>query len=174
MAAIPGRLTIADLNRIKRKPLDNLAAYDYTLRGKIQHHRGTLEDNAEALQLLDKAIELDPEFAEAYAWQSCTLGQAQARDFGGNKEELFAREVETAEKALSLDENNITCQWNMCELQMEWGNRAYGELGPRSTVVAQLDRAELHHQKAFTLNPNDPQIVTQRGELMTWQDRETL
>ena len=65
MAAIPGRLTIADLNRIKREPLDNLAAYDYTLRGRIHHHRGTLEDNAEALQLLDKAIELDPEFAEA-------------------------------------------------------------------------------------------------------------
>ena len=109
VAAIPGRLTSADLNRIKRKPLENLAAYDYMLRGRIHHHRGTLEDNAEALQLLDKAIELDPEFAEAYAWQSCTLGQAQARDFSDNKEELFAREVETAEKGLSLDENNITC-----------------------------------------------------------------
>ena len=55
--------------------------------------------------MLDRAIKLNPEFAEAYAWQSCTLGQAQARDFGDNKEELFVREVETAEKALSLDEN---------------------------------------------------------------------
>ena len=171
VAAIPGRLTNADLYRIKRKPLENLAAYDYMLRGRIHHHRGTKEDNVEALRLLDKAIELDPEFAEAYAWKSCTLGQAQARDFGDNKEELFAREIETAEKALLLDENNITCQWNMCELQMEWGNRAFGELGPRSDVGAQLDRAERYHQKAFTLNPNDPRIVAQRGELLTWQGR---
>ena len=171
VAAIPGRLASADLNRVKRKRLENMAAYDYTLRGRFHHHLGTKEDNAEALLLLDKAIKLDPEFAEAYAWQSCTLGQAQARDFGENKEELFAREVETAGKALSLDENNITCQWNMCELQMEWGNRAFGELRPLSDISARLEQAELHHQKAFALNPNDPRIVAQRGELLTWLGR---
>jgi len=156
VAAIPSRLASADLNRVKRKRLENMAAYDYTLRGKMHHHRSTKEDNAEALRLLGKAIELDPEFAEAYAWKSCTLGQAQARGFGDNKEELFAREVEAAEKALSLDENNITCQWNMCELHM---------------MVARLEQAEFHHQKAFALNPNDPRIVAQRGELLTWQGR---
>ena len=169
VAAIPGRLSDAALGRIKRKPLANLVAYDYTIRGKIHHHRGTKEDNAEALRLLGKAIEIDPEFAEAYAWQSCTFGQAQARGFGNNQEELFAREVETAEKALSLDVNNITCQWNMCELQMEWTNRAFGELRPLSDVSARLEQADLHHQKAFSLNPNDPRIVAQRGELLTWQ-----
>ena len=156
VAAIPGRLASADLNRVKRKRLENMGAYDYTLRGKMHHHRGTKEDNAEALRLLGKAIELDPELAEAYAWKSCTLGQAQARDFGDNKEELLAREVEAAEKALSLDENNITGQWNMCEMHM---------------MVARLEQAELHHQKAFALNPNDPRIVAQRGELLTLQGR---
>ncbi len=169
VAAIPGRLLEADFDRIKRKRLENMAAYDYTLRGKIHHHRGTKEDNAEALRLLGKAIELDPEFAEAYAWQSCTLGQAQARDFGDNKEELFARELETAEKGLLLDENNITCQWNMCELHMEWANRAYGDLSPIADLGARLERAEQHHEKAFALNPNDPRIVAQKGELLTWQ-----
>ena len=59
----------------------------------------------------------------------------------------------------------------MCALLMEWGNRAYGELGPRSDVGTRFNRAELHHQKAFTLNPNDPRIVAQRGELLTWQGR---
>ena len=169
VAAIPGRLTEADADRIKRKPVENLAAYDYTLRGRIHHHRATKEDNAEALRLLGKAIELDPELAEAYAWQSCTLGQAQARGFGDNKEELFALEVETAEKALSLDENNITCQWNMCELYMEWTNRAFGKLRPISDVAARLEKANFHHQKAYALNPNDPRIVAQRGELLTWR-----
>ena len=38
-----------------------MAAYDYVIRGKILHHRVTREDNAEARELLDKAIELDPE-----------------------------------------------------------------------------------------------------------------
>ncbi len=171
VAAIPGRLATADLNRIKGKHSENMVAYDYMIRGRLHHHRGTKEDNAEALRLLGKAIELDPEFAEAYAWQSCTLGQAQARGFGNNEEELFDQEVETAEKGLELDENNITCQWNMCELYMEWANRAYGENRPLTDLNTRLKRAELHHNKAYSLNPNDPRIVAQRGELFTWQGK---
>ncbi|SVE20505.1 uncharacterized protein METZ01_LOCUS473359, partial [marine metagenome] len=171
VAALPGRLEEADLHRVKRKRLENMVAYDYMLRGRIHHHRGTEADNIEALRLLDKAIELDPEFAEAYAWQSCTLGQAQARGYGDNQEDLFAREVKTAEKGLALDENNITCQWNMCELQMEWANRAFGAVSPPANLTDRLERAELHHERAFKVNPNDPRIVAQRGELLTWQGK---
>ena len=156
VAAIPGRLESADLNRIKRKRPEDMAVYDYVLRGKMHHHRGTKDDNTEALRLLDKAIELDPEFAEAYAWKACTLGQALARGFGDNKEELFAQDVEAVEKALSLDENNFECHWIMCEVRM---------------IVARLEEAELHHQKAFALNPNDPRVVAQRSELLTWLGR---
>ncbi len=156
VAAIPGRLESADFNRIKRKRPEDMAVYDYVLRGKMHHHRCTKDDNTEALRLLDKAIELDPEFAEAYAWKACTLGQALARGFGDNKEELFAQDVEAVEKALSLDENNFECHWIMCEVRM---------------MVARLEEAELHHQKAFALNPNDPRVVAQRSELLTWLGR---
>ena len=31
-----------------------------------------------------------------------------------------------------------------------------------------LDDAELHHDKALALNPNDPRVVAQRSELLTW------
>ena len=78
VSAIPGRLETADLNRIKRKRPEDMAVYDYVLRGKMHHHRGTKDDNTEALRLLDKAIEIDPEFAEACAWKACTLCQALA------------------------------------------------------------------------------------------------
>ncbi len=156
VAAIPGRLESADLNRIKRKRPEDMAVYDYVLRGKMHHHRRTKDDNAEALRLLDKAIELDPEFAESYAWKACTLGQALARGFGDNKDDLFAQDVEAVEKALSLDDNNFECHWIMCEVRM---------------MVARLEEAELHHQKAFALNPNDPRVVAQRSELLTWLGR---
>ena len=52
---------------------------------------------------------------------------------------------------------------------MEWTNREYGDLLPPADLVARLERAELHHERAFTLNPNDPRIIAQRGELLTWQ-----
>jgi adenylate cyclase len=156
VAAIPGRLESADLSRIKRKRPEDMAVYDYVLRGKMHHHRITKDDNAEALRLLDKAIEMDPEFAEAYAWKACTLGQALARGFGDDKADLFARDVEACERALSLDENNFECHWIMCEVRM---------------MVGRLEDAELHHQKAFDLNSNDPRVVAQRSELLTWLGR---
>ncbi|MCZ6523950.1 MAG: adenylate/guanylate cyclase domain-containing protein, partial [Alphaproteobacteria bacterium] len=68
VATLPGRLLLAEEKRIRRKPPQQMAAYDYVLAGRIHHHRVTSEDNAEALRLLELAIQLDPDFAEAYAW----------------------------------------------------------------------------------------------------------
>ncbi|WP_419904984.1 adenylate/guanylate cyclase domain-containing protein [Kiloniella sp.] len=158
VAAIPGRLESADLNRIKRKRPEDMAIYDYVLHGKMFHHRSTKDDNIEALKVLNKAIELDPEFSESYAWKACTLGQALNRGFGENKEELFAQVVETIEKALSLDDNNFECHWIMCEVRM---------------MQARLEEAERHHKKAFALNSNDPRVVAQHSELLTWLGRPT-
>jgi Tfp pilus assembly protein PilF len=69
---------------------------------------------------------------------------------------LFAQDVEACEKALSLDENNFECHWIMCEVRM---------------MVARLEDAERHHQKAFDLNSNDPRVVAQRSELLIWLGR---
>ena len=33
----------------------------------------------------------------------------------------------------------------------------------------QWDEAQTFHEKAYQLNPNDPRIVAQRGELLAWQ-----
>ena len=41
IGALPSRLEAADIERIKRKPPQDLAAYDYVLRSKILHHHGT-------------------------------------------------------------------------------------------------------------------------------------
>src|SRR5216684_1924769 len=48
-----------------RKHTDNLEAYDDFLRG-FAHQNGTEEGNAQARQMFEKAIELDPRYADAY------------------------------------------------------------------------------------------------------------
>jgi adenylate cyclase len=153
VATLPGRLGGAEEERVRRKPPRDMAAFDYLIAGKILHHRGTKEDNAEALRLIDKAIELDPRFAQAYAWKACTIGQAMTRGFGDNPRELEARAVEAVNKALALDENDVECHRLMCEVCME---------------RHQLDQAVVHNDRALRLNPNDPRIVAQKGELLTW------
>ncbi len=62
-STIPG--WVEEVERVRPKKPNDMAAYDYVIRGKILHHRVTREDNAEARKLLDKAIELDSEYAHA-------------------------------------------------------------------------------------------------------------
>ena len=156
IGALPSRLEAADIERIKRKPPHDLAAYDYVLRGKILHHHGTKEANAEALQVLDKAIEVDPDYAQAYAWKACALRQAVLRGYAEEPDRFNAQRIENAEKALALDENDMECLRILCEIHMEQED---------------LDKAELYHNRAFALNPNDPRMLAQRGELMVWLGR---
>ncbi|MFQ5953698.1 MAG: adenylate/guanylate cyclase domain-containing protein [Kiloniellales bacterium] len=156
VATLPGRLESAGAARIKRKPPADMGVYDYVLRAKLCHHRGTAEDNAEAIRLLDRAIELDPEFASAYAWRACTLGQALVRGYLEDTRGLYDQAVEAVRKGLSLDENDLECLRILCEVHME---------------QSQLEEAEICHERAFKLNPNDPRILAQRGELLTWLGR---
>ena len=156
VGALPARLEAADIERIKRKPPQQMAAYDYVLRSKILHHVGTREANSEALESLNKAIDVDPGFAQAYAWKACTLRQAVIREYTDEPEVAGAQRIENAEKALALDQNDMECLRILCEINMEQRG---------------LDRAELFHNRAFAMNPNDPRMLAQRGELMTWMGR---
>ena len=68
---IAPELERAEIERAKRKPTENLNAYDYYLRGMANLNRGTREAVDEALSLFEKAIALDASYASAYgmaAW----------------------------------------------------------------------------------------------------------
>lgn len=158
VATISGRLESAIAEGIKRKPPTDLRAYDCVMRAKLCHHRGSSADNAEALQLLDKAIALDPGLAAAYAWKVCVISQAWTRGYRPFSSEEFATGIDLINKGYSADENDLECVRILCEYYME---------------KKQFDEAERYHEKAFRLNPNDPRIVAQRGELLTWRGRPT-
>jgi TolB-like protein/class 3 adenylate cyclase len=80
--AIEPTLRRAEIERARRKPTDNLDAYDLYLRALPHAYAITPGDNAEALRLLDRALALDPSYAAAAglkAWaheQRCLRGWA--------------------------------------------------------------------------------------------------
>jgi TolB-like protein/regulator of sirC expression with transglutaminase-like and TPR domain len=153
VAVLPGRVESFETRKIARTPPDDMAAYELLLAGKIHHHRFTEEDNRKSLELLDRAIALDPNYAAAWAWKACVLGQALGRRYQPDPRALFKGALAAVEKALALDENEVECHRILAEISME---------------TRQWDKAERHNERALALNPNDPRLVAQKGELLTW------
>ena len=65
--AIQALVTPEEMELIERVPTDNLAAYDLYLQSREPIFQGTKDGFEEAIEMLMQAIELDPEFALAYA-----------------------------------------------------------------------------------------------------------
>jgi len=66
------QLMLWEQGLLVRKRTDNLEAYDYYLRGVSYFSRYTRESNAQARQMFEKAIDLDPQYTEGYAYLGYT------------------------------------------------------------------------------------------------------
>jgi tetratricopeptide (TPR) repeat protein len=66
-SAIEAIVTPAELEKIAKKPIDNLLAYDYYLQALDPFFSRTNERLNKAILLFKKVVEEDPDFALAYA-----------------------------------------------------------------------------------------------------------
>jgi adenylate cyclase len=156
VATLPGRVEAVTHDRAKRKPADNLAAYEYVLAAKVLHHRSDQADNAEAQRLLDRALTLDPGYAHAHAWKACVLGQTYANGWSTDREATLQHLFKELEIALALDDNDSDVHRILAALNM---------------IRDDLDKAAYHQERALALNPNYDLLVVQQGELLTWLGR---
>ncbi|MCH7874582.1 MAG: hypothetical protein IH965_04710, partial [Gemmatimonadetes bacterium] len=89
--------------RLAARPTDNLEAYDYLLRGNEYYHRSQEEQDIQiAIQMYQKAVELDPEFALAYARLSI-VHSGMWWFFYDRTQERLAMAKEAVDQALRLD-----------------------------------------------------------------------
>ncbi len=153
VAVLPGRLEADARSRAERKPPASMAAYECLLEAKVLHHRSSRDDNQRAIELVERAITLDPRYGHAHAWRACILGQQWGYGWCEDRaatEDKITQELETA---LALDENDSDVHRILAAVAVIRGN---------------LDKARFHQQRALALNPNDDLIVVQQGELLTW------
>lgn len=156
VATLPGRIEAAQQDEVSRKKPASLAAYECVLAAKVMHHRSTREDNIKAMELIDRAVELDPEFAHAHAWRGCIRGQAWGYGWCDDPEEMLQLALESIQKAASMDDNDADVHRLMAAVSILQDN---------------LDQAQYHQERALSLNPNYDLVVVQMGELLTWQGR---
>jgi TolB-like protein/tetratricopeptide (TPR) repeat protein len=66
--AIEPSITHAEISRANRKPTENLVAYDWLLRALGEQHLFSRDSFERAIGMARHAIELDPRYAQAYAY----------------------------------------------------------------------------------------------------------
>jgi adenylate cyclase len=156
VATLQGRVEAATHDRAKRKPTDNMIAYECVLAAKVLHHRSTRSDNEQAQQLLDRALALDPNYAHAHAWKACVLGQTWVYDWCADRDATFQQVAAELEVSLALDDNDSDVHRILAAVNLNRDDH---------------DRAAYHQERALTLNPNYDIVVVQQGELLTWLGR---
>jgi serine/threonine protein kinase/tetratricopeptide (TPR) repeat protein len=100
--ALKATLSPEEKERIEQTPTDNLEAYDYYLQGREYAQRSIGKSDREiAIELCEKAVSADPNFAEAYA--SIALEHCRMYWFGWDRSpERLVKAKEAIDKALNL------------------------------------------------------------------------
>jgi adenylate cyclase len=146
-----------DAQRASQRPKLDVEAYDLYLQGRAQYYRYTPENNAKAEQLLLKALEIDPDQAEAYAYLArCILGR-WIQTWPGHDADVH-RAVKMAERAVAIDQNSVL---------------GYMMLAFVLAFARDERRSEENFQRALFINPNNSEVyVTYAASSIFWGDRE--
>jgi TolB-like protein len=140
VGAIAPKLEQAEIERAKRKPTDNLDAYDYFLRGLAASHQMTHNALLEALRLFDKAIELDADFASPHGVAAFCYVMRKMNGWASDRAIDAAKAAQLAQRVAE------------CGLE-DAGALAFGGLA-LGYVVGDLNEAIALIDRGLMLNPN--------------------
>jgi tetratricopeptide (TPR) repeat protein len=127
-----GAIRRAQTETARAKPADNLQAFDLMLLGRAAFFRNTREDNAKALELLQRAVQLDPNLARAYM-NLAGVYEQQVLNGWAPRDQAMAGWQSAARKAVQLAPENAWSRY----VQARW----YLLSGEPAAYAAELGRA---------------------------------
>jgi adenylate cyclase len=153
VGALAVRVTQIEQRRVLKKPTENLEAYDFVLRARPALQSPTRANNVEARTLLKRAIELDPNYAAAYAALGDTYHIAASMGWAESPSDFLDRAEELANKALSLNDSEVRARVILAHIRLF--HQRYKE-------------AEVQIERAIAINPNDARSLAAHGTVLMW------
>jgi len=149
-ATVAGRLAVhvddARLKEARHRSLENLPAYDCWLRGMDCLKRGSLEGDEESREYFNQALQIDSQYARAYAGLSLSHFNEWTCRAWHLWDENEHNAFDYATTAAQLDDRDAMVH----------------------SVLARVCRFRHHHaqadrhaERALMLNPNDPHVLIQ-------------
>ncbi len=139
-ARLSGQIRDSDIERVGRKRTEDMAAYDFVLRGRQCLNRYTQDGELEARHHFKRALQLEPNSAAACAGLSCSYIHEFEANWSQGPEDALDRAYELAERAVELDDTD---------------NVALYALATVYHYRAQPDLACIQIDRSLELNPND-------------------
>ena len=169
---------------LEAKPTDNIDAYHYYLRGIALENKGWVYSDTQnfeqALEMFEKATELDPDFVQAYVWIS--IVHSKMYFFGVDHTiERLARSRAAVDRAQALQPDhpdaNIALAfyyyWGLLDYDraeeiLKSVQRARPNISPSLLGYIQRRQGKWEQaietlEKAFMLNPRDSQLAYEIG-----------
>jgi adenylate cyclase len=179
VTTIEPQLISTERQLARRKPTENLSAWESYQRGLWHIYQYKPEDTIKALEFLEKAIQLDPNFASAYGGFAFSMYVHLLMGISQDREGDLKRGLEAGLTGVSLDENDpfahvglgririiraeheqaITSFDSAIELNPSFAIAHYGK-GHCLWHCGYPDQAISSHDEAIRLSPRDPLMWT--------------
>ena len=156
VAMLVGKVESDQVKKLANKKPDVMEAYDLVLQGLEFHRKSSVsaENNKKALSLFTKATEVDPNYARAFAWKTCSLANNSewfAEDMpDGWMEDMFS----SVNRAMEIDPDDPEA------------HRILGAV--KLLFEGDMEKAIFHHKKAIEICPSDTFHLARYSVLLSY------
>jgi adenylate cyclase len=154
--ALQPSIRIAEIERSRRKRPQDLSAYDYAMRAMPHVWALEEEESSKALELLDKAMAIDPKYPLALSLAGWCHAQRSVYNWAEDISESQALALRLAERAAELSSDD---------------SLILAVLGAVHTFVRNHGTARVLLERALALDPNAAWAWSRLGWLENYSDR---
>jgi len=152
VSTLAGRVELVERGRTLNNPAERLQAYEYVQQGWGQWYKWTKEANDRARELHEKALQLDPDYAEAYVGLTfVNFNNIGFSNTGLTREESLELASKAAQKAVQINPFYYRSHLALANVYMWRGN---------------LTQSMAEYEKALELNPNATKVLASVSEVL--------